>query len=97
MLLGDPAKYAALVFGISFAVLMITQQGAIFLGLMLQATGPLQNMSQADLWVSDPYLKWVSETRNLNQLRSEPRSLYSGCCVGRALLQHACGVRPAQR
>ena len=77
MLLGDPAKYAALVFGISFAVLMITQQGAIFLGLMLQATGPLQNMSQADLWVSDPYLKWVSETRNLNssdlnRVRSTP-------------------------
>lgn len=66
MLFGDRAKYLSLVFGLSFAVLLIAQQGAIFLGLMLQATGPLQNISQADLWVTDPYLKWVSETRNLN-------------------------------
>src|SRR5262245_17366013 len=77
MLLGDRAKYLSLVFGISFAVLLITQQGAIFLGLMLQATGPLQNISQPDLWVTDPYLKWVSETRNLNdadlnRVRSTP-------------------------
>lgn len=67
MLLGDRAKYLSLVFGLSFAVLLITQQGAIFLGLMLQSTGPLQNISQPDLWVTDPYFKWVSETRNLNE------------------------------
>lgn len=77
MLLGDRPKYLSLVFGLSFAVLLITQQGAIFLGLMLQATGPLQNISQADLWVTDPYIKWVSETRNLNdahlnRVRSTP-------------------------
>lgn len=77
MLLGDRAKYLSLVFGISFAVLLITQQGAIFLGLMLQATGPLQNISQPDLWVTDPHVKWVSETRNLNdadlnRVRSTP-------------------------
>lgn len=77
MLLGDRPKYLSLVFGLSFAVLLITQQGAIFLGLMLQATGPLQNISQADLWVTDPYVKWVSETRNLNdahlnRVRSTP-------------------------
>lgn len=77
MLFGDRAKYLSLVFGLSFAVLLIAQQGAIFLGLMLQATGPLQNISQADLWVTDPYIKWVSETRNLseadlNRIRSVP-------------------------
>ena len=77
MLLGDRAKFLSLVIGLSFAVLLITQQGAIFLGLMLQATGPLQNISQADLWVTDPYVKWVTETRNLNQtdlnhIRSTP-------------------------
>jgi len=77
MLFGDRAKYLSLVFGLSFAVLLIAQQGAIFLGLMLQATGPLQNISQADLWVTDPYIKWVSETRNLsdadlNRVRSVP-------------------------
>jgi putative ABC transport system permease protein len=77
MLFGDRGKYLALVLGLAFAVLLITQQGSIFFGLMLRATGPLQNISQADLWVTDPYVKWVSETRNLgdedlNRVRSVP-------------------------
>jgi putative ABC transport system permease protein len=77
MLLGDRSKYLSLVFGLAFAVLLITQQGSIFLGLMLRATGPLQNISQPDLWVADPHVKWVSETRalsdqDLNRVRSVP-------------------------
>jgi putative ABC transport system permease protein len=77
MLLGDKSKYLSLVFGLAFAVLLITQQGSIFLGLMLRATGPLQNISQPDLWVTDPYVKWISETRalsdeDLNRVRSVP-------------------------
>lgn len=66
MLFGDRAKYLSLVLGLSFAVLLIAQQLAIFLGLMIQATGPLQNTAEPDLWVSDSKLKWVSETRNLS-------------------------------
>jgi putative ABC transport system permease protein len=77
MLLGDKSKYLSLVFGLAFAVLLITQQGSIFFGLMLRATGPLQNISQPDLWVTDPYVKWVSETRaladqDLQRVRSVP-------------------------
>ena len=77
MLFGDRAKYLSLALGLAFAVLLITQQGSIFLGLMLRATGPLQNVSQPDLWVTDPFVKWVSETRalsdaDLNRVRSVP-------------------------
>src|SRR5204862_7442690 len=77
MLLGDRGKYLSLVLGLAFAVLLITQQGSIFLGLMLRATGPLQNISQAALWVTDPFVKCVSETPNLrdqdlNRVRSAP-------------------------
>lgn len=68
MLLGDRAKYASLVCGLAFAVLLIAQQGAIFLGLMIQSTGPLQNVVQPDLWVADPHVKFISETRNLSEL-----------------------------
>lgn len=66
MLLGDRPKYLALVVGLSFAVLLISQQGAIFLGLLIRATGPLQNVTQPDLWVADPFVRWVSETRPLS-------------------------------
>jgi putative ABC transport system permease protein len=68
MLLGDRAKYLALVIGLSFAVLLIAQQGSIFLGLLLRSTGPLQNVSQPDLWITDPYVKFISETRYLSEV-----------------------------
>jgi putative ABC transport system permease protein len=66
MLVGDTSRYLALVLGLSFAVLLIAQQGSIFLGLMLRATGFLQNISQPDLWVADPYTRYVGEVRPLN-------------------------------
>ena len=46
MLFGDRAKYVTLVLGLAFAALLMNQQGAIFMGLLNQATGPLQNVTQ---------------------------------------------------
>jgi len=65
MLFGDRTKYATLVLGLAFAALLMNQQGAIFMGLLIQSTGPLQNVKQADLWVTDPGTKWVAEYRSL--------------------------------
>jgi putative ABC transport system permease protein len=67
MLLGDRGKYLALVLGLSFAVLLIAQQAAIFLGLLLRATGPLQNVGQADLWVADPASRYIGEFRAMTE------------------------------
>lgn len=66
MLFGDRTKYITLVLGLAFAALLMIQQGAIFLGLLFQATGPLQNVTQADLWVTDPGIQWVAEYRFLS-------------------------------
>ncbi len=66
MLVGDRAKYLSLVFGLAFAVLLIAQQGSIFLGLMLRATGFLQNIAQPDLWIADPHTRYIGEIRALN-------------------------------
>ncbi|MCE9589444.1 MAG: ABC transporter permease [Planctomycetes bacterium] len=66
MLLGDRAKYLSLVFGLAFAVLLITQQGSIFLGLMLRATGILQNIAQPDLWIADPHSEYIGDIRPLD-------------------------------
>ncbi len=75
MLFGNRAKYLSLVFGLSFAVLLITQQGAIFVGLLTRATGPLQNVTQPDLWVTDPQTEYIGDVRglqdsDLNRVRS---------------------------
>ncbi|MCC6949869.1 MAG: ABC transporter permease [Phycisphaerales bacterium] len=69
MLFGDRTKYLTLVLGLAFAALLMNQQGAIFLGLLFQATGPLQNVKQGDLWVVDPGIKWVLEYRSLGDQR----------------------------
>lgn len=77
MLVGDRGKYLSLVFGLAFAVLLITQQGSIFLGLMLRATGFLQNIAQPDLWIADPHTRYIGEVRplgddDLDRVRSVP-------------------------
>ncbi|MCC6285220.1 MAG: ABC transporter permease [Phycisphaerales bacterium] len=65
MLFGDKGKYLSLVVGLSFAVLLIAQQGAIFLGLVKRSTGPLQNTAQPDFWVVDPHTEYVGDIRPL--------------------------------
>lgn len=77
MLFGDRTKYLTLVLSLAFATMLMNQQGAIFLGLLTQATGPLQNVGQADLWVVDPGTDWVAEYRPLSdqkvgRIRSVP-------------------------
>ena len=67
MLVGDKAKFLALVLGLSFAVLLIAQQGSIFLGLLFRATGFLQNITTPDLWVADPYTRYIGEIRPMSE------------------------------
>lgn len=66
MLTRDTGKYLALVVGLTFATLLITQQGSIFLGLIKRSTGVLQNVGQPDLWVVDPDIQTVLEIRNMS-------------------------------
>jgi putative ABC transport system permease protein len=66
MLTRDTGKYLALVVGLTFATLLITQQGSIFLGLIKRSTGVLQNVGQPDLWVCDSRVQTVLEIRNMS-------------------------------
>jgi len=77
MLFGDWVRYATLVFGLSFSVLLITQQSAIFLGILLLSTGPLQNIGQADIWVCSEQTYYVEQIRpmrdrELRRVRAVP-------------------------
>lgn len=69
MLFGDRTKYMTLVLSLAFATMLMNQQGAIFLGLLRQATGPLQNVGQADLWIVDPSTEWIAEYRPLSDTK----------------------------
>jgi putative ABC transport system permease protein len=67
MLTGDRAKYAGIVAGITFAALLIAQQGSIFCGLMLRTTGQLRDVAEADVWVMDPGVEYADELKPLKE------------------------------
>src|SRR5262249_48260196 len=54
MLMGDRAKYLGMIIGLTFASLLITQQGAIFVGLMTRTYGFITDTGLPNLWVMDP-------------------------------------------
>lgn len=63
MLIGDRAKYIGIIMGITFASLLITQQSAIFVGLMTRTYGTITDLGQADIWVVDPKAQYVDDVK----------------------------------
>src|SRR5262245_27717248 len=74
MLLGDRAKYIMLISGLTFAALLMTEQSAIFCGIMQWSGSTLDNVG-APIWVVDPMVEQVNDTEalrdtDLNRVRS---------------------------
>jgi putative ABC transport system permease protein len=67
MLTGDRAKYLGIVFGVSFAALLMAQQSAIFCGLMRNTTSQIRDIQGADLWVMDENVQFVDDTKPLSE------------------------------
>jgi putative ABC transport system permease protein len=63
MLVGDRAKFFGIVLGLTFAALLITQQGSIFCGLMCRTAGQIFDIRGADLWVMDPNVRYVDDVK----------------------------------
>ncbi len=61
MLVGDRAKFLGIVMGLTFAALLIMQQGSIFCGLMCRTAGQIADISGADLWVMDPNVAYIDD------------------------------------
>jgi putative ABC transport system permease protein len=66
MLTGNRAKYYAIIFGISFAVMLMSQQSAIFTGLMRNTTSQIRDISGADIWVMDPSVQFIDDITPLS-------------------------------
>jgi putative ABC transport system permease protein len=65
MLMGDRAKYLGIIAGVTFAALLIAQQGSIFCGLLLRTTSQIQDIADADIWVMDPNVEYIDEIKPL--------------------------------
>lgn len=76
MLFGDRAKYMMLLAGLTFATMLIVQQGSIFWGLMTWSQSGITNVN-VPVWVTDPNINQVEEIKPLpdtavNIVRSVP-------------------------
>jgi putative ABC transport system permease protein len=65
MLLGDRAKYAGLIIGISFTAFLVTFALSYFAGFMTRGFALITENSTADVWVMDPAVESTELTINL--------------------------------
>jgi putative ABC transport system permease protein len=65
MLMGDRGKYLGIIMGLTFASLIMTQQPAIFLGLMSRSYSFVTDVSLPDIWVMDEKVQFVDDIKPL--------------------------------
>jgi putative ABC transport system permease protein len=65
MLVGDRAKYFGIIMGLTFASLLITQQAAIFVGLMTRTYGSITDLGLPDIWVMDQKVQFIDDIKPL--------------------------------
>jgi putative ABC transport system permease protein len=61
MLTGDRSKYFGLIFGVTFATVLMAQQVSIFVGIMARTTSQIIDVRDADIWVMDNKVRYVDE------------------------------------
>jgi putative ABC transport system permease protein len=65
MLMGDRSKYLGIIMGLTFASLLITQQAAIFVGLMTRTYGFITDTGIVDIWVMDNKVQFIDDIKPL--------------------------------
>ncbi len=68
MLIEDRAKYIGMILSLTFSAIIITQQCAIFLGVLKRTYSTVTTTSQADIWVMDPNVQYVDDVNPLRQI-----------------------------
>lgn len=65
MLMGDKGKYLGIIMGLTFASLIMTQQPAIFIGLMARSYSFISDVGLPDIWVMDAKVQFVDDIKPL--------------------------------
>jgi putative ABC transport system permease protein len=61
MLTGDRSKYLGIIFGVTFATLLMSQQMSIFVGIMARTASQIEDITEADIWVMDSKVRFIDE------------------------------------
>jgi putative ABC transport system permease protein len=67
MLTGNRAKFYAIIFGIAFAAMLMTQQASIFTGLMRNTASLIRDVQGADVWVMDPSVQFIDDITPMSE------------------------------
>lgn len=65
MLVGERVKYISIVLGLCFASFIITQQSAILVGIINRTFGFISDVSQPNIWVTDPTVQYIDDIKGL--------------------------------
>lgn len=63
--MGDKGKYFGIIMGLTFASLIMTQQPAIFVGLMARSYSFISDTGLPDIWVMDSKVQFVDDIKPL--------------------------------
>ena len=77
MLLGHRARYLAMLFGLTFASLLICQQLSIFCGVLRMCTGLIRDVQDAPIWVLSPRTQYIDDLAPLAQGRVDAATAYA--------------------
>ena len=91
MLTGDRSKYFGIIFGVAFAALLMAQQMAIFVGIMLRTTSQIRDVQEVSACrlLEGVWLKWCA---HLAEVRGPAEAL------GQTLDESPClRVEPVQQ
>jgi putative ABC transport system permease protein len=61
MLMGDRSKYLGLIFGVTFATHLMSQQVSIFMGIISRTGNAILDVRDAEIWVMDERVRFVDE------------------------------------
>lgn len=67
MLMGDKGKYLGIIMGLTFASLIMTQQPAIFVGLMTRSYSFISDVGLPDIWVMDSKVQFIDDIKPLQE------------------------------
>ncbi len=63
--MGDRTKYISIILGLSFASFIISQQAAILVGIVNRTFGFVTDVSQPNIWVTDPSVQYIDDIKPL--------------------------------
>ena len=63
MLFGDKPKYFGIIMGVTLASMVLSQQGAIFAGIMTRTYAVVTDMPFPDIWVMDRKVQYIDDLK----------------------------------